>query len=551
MNGGYPLYKVNQFEDFRACLHGVAEMYGERPLFVTYDAQGTEHMYTYRAFADDVQALSASLKLLGLGEGRHVALVGENSYHWLVSLFAITTIGSVAVTIDVEQSDDVIKAMVWRADADAVICSEGFTDMFLSLQGEYPALRHVISKSEDARDEVLSFCKLLEDGRLRTWMEDTVSIDPDQPAMIVYTSGTTSISKPVLLSHRNMLSNGCNAAAMVSMGPKVYVSLPLYHSYGLTAGVMAHLTQGLVICVNGNIKTMLRDIKLFEPTSITAVPLIIEAIHGRICAELNKRGEIDRARAYMAARKGPAPTPGDMSLPYRGAVHEVLGPNIRMMVSGGAHLNVKVAGNMETLGIQVIEGYGITECSPMISANRNGAEKLGTVGVMMPDMEVRIVDGEIHIRGVSVSRGYYKDEELTAEYFQDGWFLTGDLGFMDKDGFLTINGRKKTLIVFKNGKKVTPEEIEGYVADIPLIQEAMAYGVSNGTSSDDVKLALMVYPNPQLTEGMGSYEILQRLQAQINEINRKLPTYKQIQSIKLRDVPFEKTSLRKIKRYVV
>lgn len=187
----------------------------------------------------------------------------------------------------------------------------------------------------------------------------------------------------------------------------------------------------------------------------------------------------------------------------------------------------------------------------MISANRNRAEKLGTVGVMMPDMDIRIVEGEIHIRGVSVSRGYYKDDALTAEHFQDGWFLTGDLGFMDKDGFLTISGRKKTLIVFMNGKKVTPEEIEGYVADIPLIQEAMAYGVSNGTSSDDVKLALMVYPNPQLTEGMESYEILQRLQAQINEINRKLPTYKQIQSIKLRDIPFEKTSLRKIKRYVV
>lgn len=550
MSGGYPLYEVNQFEDFRACLHGVAEMYAERPLFVTYDAQGEAHTRTYRAFADDVRAFSASLTLLGLA-GRHVALVGENSYQWLVALFAITTIGSVAVTIDIEQADDVIKAMVWRADAEAVICSEGFTGLFLALQREYPALGHVISMGDDAHDGVLAFGKLMADGRLRAWMENTASIDPDQPAMIVYTSGTTSISKPVLLSHRNMLSNGCNAAAMVSMGPKVYVSLPLYHSYGLTAGVMAHLTQGLVICVNGNIKTMLRDIKLFEPTSIAAVPLIIEAVHGRICAELNRRGEIDRARAYMAARKGPAPTPGDASLPYRDAVHEVLGPNIRMMVSGGAHLNLKVAANMETLGIQVIEGYGITECSPMISANRNRAEKLGTVGVMMPDMDIRIVEGEIHIRGVSVSRGYYKDDALTAEHFQDGWFLTGDLGFMDKDGFLTISGRKKTLIVFMNGKKVTPEEIEGYVADIPLIQEAMAYGVSNGTSSDDVKLALMVYPNPQLTEGMESYEILQRLQAQINEINRKLPTYKQIQSIKLRDIPFEKTSLRKIKRYVV
>lgn len=550
MAGGYPLYTVNQFQDFKECLEGIASLYAQRPLFVLYDADGTEHTYTYATFAADARALAASLISLGL-EGKHIALVGENSYAWVVTLFAITTIGSVAVTVDTEQPTEAISAMVRRADAQAVFCTEPYAAQFLALQQDEKTLSHVIALDDTIREGMLSIENLIRMGQMRIWMSDKITIDPDQMAMIVYTSGTTSTSKPVMLSHRNMMSNCCNAASMVSMGPKVFVSLPLYHTYGLTAGLMAHLTQGLVICINGNLKTTMRDIVLFQPTSITAVPLLIEALYGRIRMELRKRGAVEKANRLFEQSHVKYVKPRNLDSDIQEAVHAALGKEARMFVCGGAYLNHHVAENMQALGIQIIEGYGITECSPMVTANRNEAQDLHSVGLIMPDMEVRIVDDEIWVRGVSVSKGYYRDDLLTQESFRDGWFRTGDLGALNKDGFLRIEGRKKTLIVFMNGKKVTPEEIENYVADIPLIREAMAYGVSAGESNDDVKLGLMVYPNPELTQGLECYEVLQLLQAEIDKLNRKLPSYKQIQIIKIKESPFEKTALQKIKRHAV
>lgn len=551
MIGGYPLYFVNHFQDFRECLLAISEKYADRTLFVLFDADGTRRTVTYEAFRQDVEAVAASLLSLGLG-GSHVAIVGENSYPWIVSLFAVTTTGGVAVTVDTEQSDEAIVQMVRRADAKAVLCSDTFLPLFSQLSREYDGLSYVFSMDEAKGDEEnpFTFDTLLRDGRLRAWMGSDIRIDPDQPAMIVFTSGTTNASKPVLLSHRNLMANACHAESMVWLGPKAFVPLPLYHTYGLTVGLLCHLSQGYTISVGGSLKTMLRDIALYEPTSIIAVPLIVEALWGMIRMELKKRGQLEQADKYLDAKK-PAPKKSGADAPYWDAVTAVLGKEIERIICGGAHLNPKICDDMEMLGVQVIEGYGITECSPIIACNRNLAQCPHSAGLVLPETEVKIVDGEIWVRGVSVAKGYYRDPALTAEFFQDGWFMTGDLGSIDRNGFLSINGRKKTLIVFKNGKKVMPEEIEGYLTGIPMIQEAMVYGVPTGTSNDDVKLALMVFPNPQVSQGMDSYAVLQHLQEHVNRINRSLPSYKQIQIIKLKDAPFEKTALKKIKRHAV
>ncbi len=551
MKGNYPFYTVNHFDDYKQCLQTVTRQYADKTLFVTYDPDGNEHSYTYKRFGEDVAALSASLLSLSCA-GKHIALIGENSYEWMVSLYAITTLGGVAVTVDTEQSDEAIVAMVRRADAVAVLCGRGYIPLFHGDKRARLGLEHVILLDGDEENGFLSFDTLVENGRLRTWMSDKITIDPDQPAMIVYTSGTTNTSKPVLLTHRNMMSNACNASSMVDMGARVFTSLPLYHTYALTAGMNAHLIRGATICINGSLKTMMRDLVLYNPTAVTAVPLVMEAIWGRIRMELKKRGQAAQAEQYAVARKSTAVRQGPPEpSPFMDAVRTVLGKNIELIVCGGAYLNAKVADDMEAFGVQIIEGYGITECSPMISANRNRAATPHSAGLIMPDMEVEIVDDEIWVRGVSVSNGYYNDPELTAEFFEDGWFKTGDMGSIDRNGFLFISGRKKNLVVFKNGKKVMPEEIEGYVAGIPLIRECMAYGVSTGDANDDVKLGLMVYPNPDLTADMQSYEILQKVQEAIEPINGKLPAYKQIQIVKIKETPFEKTALKKIKRHIV
>lgn len=546
-----PLNPVDTHEDYRHCLRAVREKHADKTALVMYDAAGEAHETSYASFADDVDALAAALTSLGLA-GKHIAIVAESGVRWLVALFAIAVTGGVVVAVDTEQSDRVLAEMTLHADASAAFCSGAFLPLFTELSDKHEALQTIIAL--EGRPEgatCLTYDELIADGRLRARMACGTEMPPmtDKPALIVYTSGTTSISKPVLLTHGNVMRNASGASAMIEMGKRIYTSLPLYHTYGLVCGVLAHFTQGKTVCINGNLKHMMRDLRLFEPDSLSAVPLIVEALYARIRAELRRGGRPERAERAILRRTLLQRMRIASRVPCREAVEAVVGRNLHMLVCGGAHLNRRVALIMEALGIRVMQGYGITECSPLVTVNRNRARRLHSAGLPLPDTEIDIRGGDIYVRGPSVAQGYYKDEKQTAKFFKDGWFATGDIGRIDRDGFLYINGRKKNLIVFKNGKKVSPEEIERMVDDIPLIREALAYGVSAGSSTDDVKLGLMVYPDPALTQGLSSFEILRRVQAEIDRVNRGMPSYKQIQIVKLKDAAFEKTSSQKLKRY--
>lgn len=233
--------------------------------------------------------------------------------------------------------------------------------------------------------------------------------------------------------------------------------------------------------------------------------------------------------------------------PLRKAKEAGLG-QLKEIICGGAHLSKAISQDMLAFGIHVLEGYGITECSPLISVNRARSYKLSTAGLVLPSVRLEIRDEEIWVKGQSVMLGYYKDEAATAAVLVDGWFNTGDIGHLDKDGFLRITGRKKNLIVLKNGKKIAPEEIESYLKDLPLVKEVVAYGALSGDSTDDVRLAVIIYPDEGAAEGLAPYEVLERLQQDIDKVNQKLPTYKQIQMVNLRNDEFEKTASKKIKR---
>ncbi|MDD4511097.1 MAG: AMP-binding protein, partial [Oscillospiraceae bacterium] len=290
---------------------------------------------------------------------------------------------------------------------------------------------------------------------------------------------------------------------------------------------------------------------LSKPDTLMTVPLMLEAIRNQIWLSAEQSGQADKLKklfrlAEVLCRFGIRP-----KFKAFHTIREKAFGSTHIVISGGAALDTDIEREFDLLGITVLQGYGITECSPLISVNSNPSRRPGSVGHVLPSFKIKIVDGEIWVTGPSLMPGYYQSPELTAEAIQDGWFKTGDIGYIDSKGFLFITGRKKNLVVFKNGKKVSPEKMEEMVNKIPLVKEVVVYGAANGSSVGDIKLAASIYPDPVRSAGMNSYEILAHLQSGIDEINSNLPFYQHIQMINIRKQPFAKTGSQKIKRHLV
>jgi long-chain acyl-CoA synthetase len=550
MSRNYPHYNVieyNTIPQMVEAFKGANGKYGPAKALVFYDNHGNEYTYSYLRLNNDVSAFANGLIAMGLS-GKHIAIASENRYEWLVAFLAIACCGGVAICLDVEQRSEVIWDMIDKGDGQVVVCSPLLAEHL----GENRLPFICFTGNGQIPGECTFYGDLIDRG-LAFEAEnpsalDSIPIEKDTPAAIFYTSGTTSSSKPVVLSHYNIMYNACHAQQLVTLGESMFTTLPFYHTYSLVAGILDMLSQGGVVGANGSFKYIFRDILLFKPVTLFAVPLLVDTIARYIRNGEEKKGldkKADAAVAHYRKLLRIFRNPRTMDHP---GVKEVLGESVKIIISGGAHLSEETAMRLSAYGLLVIQGYGITECSPLISVNRNEFNKIGSVGKVMPGMQVRIEDGEICVKGPSVSRGYYKNEKFTAQAFRDGWFMTGDIGYLDKDGFLYINGRKKSLIVFSNGKKISPEEIEIKLMECPYVKEVVAYGASSGQSADDVKLAVIVYPDPDRTVGMQPYEVLHSIQKEVERMNMGQPPFRKIQIVKLTETPFERTSTKKIKR---
>lgn len=543
----YPYYPVKRYDTFDKMVAAMQE-FGEKEAFAWYDRKENRSSITYTQLYSTVNNLKKRLAASGLGgKNCRLAVVSENSVEWIIAFLAAVSMGGVAVCVDIEQPDETIRELIRQADSTLVVASPTFLDICAPLleKGDIKAL---YSTTERGRGQYTSIYTLAEQGESLSEPE-LQPIDRDDTAAIVFTSGTTSRSKPVMLTQNNILQNASSSMAMVEHGYNIFSSLPFFHSYGLSCAVINTMIKGATLTLNGDLRTMMRDLRLAAPESILAVPLVAEGVYTMLWAILEKVGQDEKVRKLLKLNR----TFSKIGLPIgRSKLTEVknkvLGP-LRVLICGGAHLDPELIRNLQAFGITVVQGYGITECSPLISVNRNKANKVGTIGLPVPNCEVKLVEGEIWVKGENVMKGYYNDPEATAEAFEGEWFKTGDLGSIDSSGFISITGRIKNLIVLKNGKKISPEKLEELIGRIPLVKDVLVYGTSSGASTDDVKPAASIYPDPAKTQNMTSYEILEQLQNEVNKINATLPVYQQVQMINIREKEFDKTSSRKIKRY--
>ncbi len=545
----------------------ILKKHDERILFSYFDKSRQLHDMTYGQFYTKTLALSAGFTAKGLA-GKRIAILGETSPEWVASYLAILSVGGVAIPLDKELTIDVIEGFMEKVDADAIVYSASFNGKLENAMKSHKSLSCFIpmapTEEELARcDKIISLDDMLAAGEVgvTAGYEIPDVKNREELAEFLFTSGTTGTSKCVMLSQKNIFSVVTCAAETVDFYPDdtIVSLLPIHHTYEL-ACMLAGMDYGMHICINDSLTHVLKNLQIFKPTGLVLVPLYVYTFYKRIWAEAKKSGRDKTLKLGIGAARTLRSMGIDKRREIFGEVLNSFGGRLEKIICGGAALNPKMIDFFETLGISIYEGFGITECSPLACVTPYYARKYGSVGPAVPCCQVRIAandtnekgfaEGEIQIKGDNVMLGYYNDEENTALAFtEDGWFRTGDIGYLDEDGYCYITGRLKSVIVLENGKNVFPEEIEEYLGDIETIAECVVVGRQNGS---EVDLYAIVYPDAsKFPEGTSDEDKLASIRMSINAMNKTLPTYKQIKNIELRDCEFEKTTSRKIKRHLV
>lgn len=479
------------------------------------DAQGKKvsvEKKTYTELKQDSERLSAVLSALG-EENTHVAILGTTSYEWVVSYLGVVNGGNVAVPIDAQLAPEDICDLLIRADVTTLIFDDSKAAVADEAAKKCPGLLHLIgmNRTED-EENVLSFWKLVS-GQKSGYAHEP---KPEDLATIMFTSGTTGKSKGVMLTHRNLAENATCLDMKIESGTVIMSVLPIHHAYCLSMDILKGISIGCVICINDSLMRVAKNIKLFEPNMILMVPLMIETL-------AKKLEEASFLPAAIVKAK-------------------VFGKQFHTICSGGAYMNPAYIDTFKKYGITILQGYGMTECAPVISTNLPWNSKVGSVGKLMPNCETKTVDEELWVKGSSVMQGYYHMPEETAETLEDGWLKTGDLGYVDEDGFVFLTGRKKNLIITPNGENVSPEEIENKLSESRIVQEVLV------RDSEGV-IEAEIFPDYEYAAKKKIKDMQSTLQEIIDAYNKKAPLYKRIVKLKIRETEFEKNTTKKIKRF--
>ncbi|MGV8057459.1 MAG: AMP-dependent synthetase/ligase [Smithellaceae bacterium] len=563
-----PLNEVRKINNLKEMLTSSVALYSDKPAFLSKpEGKDNYHSISFNQLGADVNALGTALIDLGL-QGRRIVIIGENRYEWSVSYLACVNGTGIVVPLDRELPQHEIAGLIMRSQATAVIFSSTVAEKISAIAPALKTVEHFISMDSDTiSGSFKSFSRLLQKGHLLVQNGDTrfinAPIDNEALSILLFTSGTTDSSKAVMLSHRNICSNLMAQCSMLEIKPSdIFLSvLPIHHTYECTCGFLCPLYRGATVAYCEGLRYIPKNLKESRATVMLGVPLIYELIYRNIWSQARKKGSSGKLRAAVWISNLLRSFGIDITKKLFSAIHDTFGGNLRLFISGAAGIDPRIAKGIRDFGILFVQGYGLTEGSPIVTLNRNVDFRDDSAGLVLPNLELKIDApdtagiGEICVKGPSVMLGYYENEEATAKVLQNGWFHTGDAGYVGKSGFLYITGRKKNVIVTKNGKNIYPEEIECLLDKSPYIKESMVYDEKNDNSGDIVVAAMIVVDNDKISEEFketeaGADEIYELIKREIKAVNKKLVRYKYIKHFKIKETEFAKTSTRKIKRYL-
>lgn len=564
MNKKRVLYQAKEYKDIRELVNETVKTYPDNIAFIIKEKQGEKITYkniTYKMLKEDIDALGTALIDLGLRD-KKIAIIANNRYEWCISYLATLCGVGIVVPLDKSLPAGEIESLLQRSYADAVIFENKYSEIMENIkQNSTNNVEYYICMDNAENKEHISLNDLLAKGKALLTTKDTrfkdAIIDPEKMNIILFTSGTTSASKAVMLSQKNIVSNihALNSIIKVEPTDRNLAFLPLHHTFGST-GLLFFISNGVSNVFCDGLKYIQKNLQEYKVTIFVCVPLLLEAMDKRILKEIDKQGKTKLIKIVTKISNFLLKFGIDIRRKVFKDIINNLG-GLRMAVSGAAGIDKNVVENFTNFGIETVQGYGLTETAPVITAENDENIRYGSVGFPLKNVEIEIFEpneqgiGEVIAKGPNVMLGYFENEEVTKEVLIDGWFHTGDLGYVDKDGFLFITGRKKNVIVMKNGKNIYPEELEALITTLPYVAENMVFGIP--TRDDDLDLAAKIVYNKEYVEEtfgeISKEELQEKIWQDIKKINKTMPPYKYIREIIVTDEPMIKTTTQKVKRF--
>ena len=555
-----------KFTDLKDMLNQTGEVYGDRPAYIfKTEEKGKFRTITHKEFRENINALGTTLIQMGLKDKR-IALISENRYEWELSYLAVASGVGVIVPLDKALPDNELESLILRSQVEAIIYSSKYDVIMNTLREKKNTnLKYFISMDLEENTQgiyaekalVEKGKKLLTDGN-KTYID--AKIDAEKMGIMLFTSGTTAMSKAVMLSHKNLVTNVMDIIQRFDLTDedRFLSFLPLHHVFECTVGFLYPISIGGSIAFCEGVKHMAENIKEFEITAMISVPAVFDIIYRKVMKTIEKKGKLANLEKGKKVSQFLLKMKIDLRKQLFKEVHESLGPKLKLVVTGGAALDPETEKGFNDLGFDVEQGYGLTETAPVIAAETPKCRRLGSIGKKFPSVEVKIDDpdeegiGELMAKGPSIMLGYYENEEATKSALEsDGWFHTGDLARIDKDGYIYISGRKKSVIVLNNGKNVFPEEIETLLNKVEGIKETFVF--EKKEDDGDVKVCVEIVYDKELIKELynieGEENIKEFLWDKVKEVNKLMPKYKYVREMVITEEPLIKTTTLKIKRH--